>query len=79
MPQAGTLILIMSIAVLAPLLAHGVARRLPVPLVIFEIALGILVGPAMVSVLVLPPLALKLRGGRAARTDPLREREPESW
>ncbi|MFE6333032.1 cation:proton antiporter [Streptomyces sp. NPDC057798] len=45
MSQAGTLILIMSIAVLAPLLAHGVGRRLPVPLVIFEIALGILVGP----------------------------------
>ncbi|CCK29937.1 integral membrane efflux protein [Streptomyces davaonensis JCM 4913] len=45
MSQAGTLILIMSIAVLAPLLAHGVARLLPVPLVIFEITLGILVGP----------------------------------
>ncbi|WP_328871517.1 cation:proton antiporter [Streptomyces sp. NBC_00287] len=45
MSQAGTLILIMSIAVLAPLLAHGVGRWLPVPLVIFEIALGILVGP----------------------------------
>ncbi|MGW6706983.1 cation:proton antiporter [Streptomyces sp. NPDC054956] len=40
-----TLILIMSIAVLAPLLAYGVARRLPVPLVIFEILLGVLVGP----------------------------------
>ncbi|MEU9732131.1 cation:proton antiporter [Streptomyces sp. NPDC048002] len=45
MSQAGTLILIMSIAVLAPLLAHGVSRWLPVPLVIFEIALGVLVGP----------------------------------
>lgn len=45
MSQAGTLILIMSIAVLAPLLAHGVGRWLPVPLVIFEIALGVLVGP----------------------------------
>ncbi|MFD5326654.1 cation:proton antiporter [Streptomyces sp. NPDC127092] len=40
-----TLILIMAIAVLAPLLAYGVGRRLPVPLVIFEILLGILVGP----------------------------------
>ncbi|MET9853980.1 cation:proton antiporter [Streptomyces sp. NPDC006450] len=40
-----TLILIMSIAVLAPLMAYGVARWLPVPLVIFEIALGVLVGP----------------------------------
>ncbi|MFH9722234.1 cation:proton antiporter [Streptomyces sp. NPDC017254] len=40
-----TLILIMAIAVLAPLLAYGVGRKLPVPLVIFEILLGILVGP----------------------------------
>ncbi|MFI8532876.1 cation:proton antiporter [Streptomyces aquilus] len=45
MSQAGTLILIMSIAVLAPLLAYGISRRLPVPLVIFEILLGILAGP----------------------------------
>ncbi|MEV0171965.1 cation:proton antiporter [Streptomyces sp. NPDC050803] len=45
MSQAGTLILIMSIAVLAPLLAHGISRWLPVPLVIFEIVLGILAGP----------------------------------
>ncbi|CAM5446070.1 hypothetical protein SAVIM338S_02712 [Streptomyces avidinii] len=40
-----TLILIMAIAVLAPVLAYGVSRWLPVPLVIFEIALGVLVGP----------------------------------
>ncbi|WP_330300906.1 cation:proton antiporter [Streptomyces sp. NBC_00503] len=40
-----TLILIMAIAVLAPLLAYGVSRWLPVPLVIFEILLGVLVGP----------------------------------
>ncbi|MEV5969844.1 cation:proton antiporter [Streptomyces sp. NPDC051921] len=40
-----TLILIMAIAVLAPLLAYGVGRRLPVPLVIFEIVLGIVIGP----------------------------------
>ncbi|MER5729390.1 cation:proton antiporter [Streptomyces sp. NPDC002138] len=40
-----TLILIMSAAVLAPLLAHGVSRWLPVPLVIFEILLGVLIGP----------------------------------
>jgi len=45
MSQAGTLILIMSIAVLAPLLAYGISRWLPVPLVIFEILLGILSGP----------------------------------
>ncbi|MEV7570997.1 cation:proton antiporter [Streptomyces tanashiensis] len=40
-----TLILIMAIAVLAPLLAYAVGRRIPVPLVIFEILLGILIGP----------------------------------
>ncbi|MHC0429740.1 cation:proton antiporter [Streptomyces sp. O3] len=45
MAQSGTLILIMSIAVLAPLLAYGVSRWLPVPLVIFEILLGIVIGP----------------------------------
>jgi len=45
MSQSGTLVLIMAIAVLAPLLAYGIGRWLPVPLVIFEILLGILVGP----------------------------------
>ncbi|MCB5169281.1 cation:proton antiporter [Streptomyces bambusae] len=45
MSSSGTLILIMGIAVLAPLFAYGVGRWLPVPLVIFEIVLGILVGP----------------------------------
>ncbi|MFJ6698931.1 cation:proton antiporter [Streptomyces sp. NPDC091272] len=45
MDHPGTLILIMAAAVLAPLLAHGCARRMRVPLVIFEILLGILLGP----------------------------------
>ncbi|MBC7268748.1 MAG: cation:proton antiporter [Streptomyces sp.] len=45
MTEPGTLILIMAIAVLAPLLAYRVARWVPVPLVIFEIVLGIVVGP----------------------------------
>ena len=45
MSQSGALILIMAIAVLAPLPAYAIGRRLPVPLVIFEILLGILVGP----------------------------------
>ncbi|MEU6976562.1 cation:proton antiporter [Streptomyces sp. NPDC046371] len=40
-----TLILIMTIAVLAPLLAYGAGRWLPVPLVIFEILLGVVIGP----------------------------------
>ncbi|MGW6420775.1 cation:proton antiporter [Streptomyces sp. NPDC055055] len=43
--SGSTLILIMAIAVLAPLLAYAVGRRFPVPLVIFEILLGILIGP----------------------------------
>ncbi|MFF0474243.1 cation:proton antiporter [Streptomyces sp. NPDC004284] len=43
--SGSTLVLIMAIAVLAPLLAYGVGRWLPVPLVIFEILLGILIGP----------------------------------
>ncbi|MCZ0979698.1 cation:proton antiporter [Streptomyces diastatochromogenes] len=43
--SGSTLVLIMAIAVLAPLLAYWVGRRLPVPLVIFEILLGILIGP----------------------------------
>ncbi|AYG85018.1 Na(+)/H(+)-K(+) antiporter GerN [Streptomyces hundungensis] len=45
MSHPGTLILLMAIAVLAPLLAYGVRRWIPVPLVIFEIVLGIFVGP----------------------------------
>jgi Kef-type K+ transport system membrane component KefB len=45
MSQPGALILIMAIAVLAPLLAYGLGRWVPVPLVIFEIVLGILIGP----------------------------------
>ncbi|MFB7997402.1 cation:proton antiporter [Streptomyces sp. NPDC056002] len=45
MGQAGTLILIMTAAVLAPLLAHGVGRWVRIPVVIFEIVLGILIGP----------------------------------
>ncbi|WP_329117524.1 cation:proton antiporter [Streptomyces sp. NBC_01465] len=45
MSHSGTLVLIMSIAVLAPLLAYGLGRWVPVPLVIFEILLGIAIGP----------------------------------
>ncbi|MGW3555779.1 cation:proton antiporter [Streptomyces sp. NPDC000963] len=44
-PSGNSLILIMTIAVLAPLLAYAVGRRIPVPLVVFEILLGVLVGP----------------------------------
>ncbi|RST02141.1 cation:proton antiporter [Streptomyces sp. WAC07149] len=45
MAQSVTLILIMAAAVLAPLLAFGTARWISVPLVIFEILLGVLIGP----------------------------------
>lgn len=45
MGQAGTFILIMAAAVLAPLLAHGAGRWARIPVVIFEIVLGILIGP----------------------------------
>ncbi|MGW2836883.1 cation:proton antiporter [Streptomyces sp. NPDC001493] len=45
MDNPGTLILIMAMAALAPLLAASVSRLLSVPVVIFEILLGILIGP----------------------------------
>ncbi|MGP3686131.1 cation:proton antiporter [Streptomyces sp. IBSNAI002] len=45
MDHPGTFVLITAMAVLAPLLAYGISRWLPVPLVIFEILLGILIGP----------------------------------
>ncbi|MCK1820253.1 cation:proton antiporter [Streptomyces sp. XM83C] len=45
MSHPGTLVLIMAAAVLATLLAESVAVRIRIPLVIFEIVLGILLGP----------------------------------
>ncbi|MFF4322198.1 cation:proton antiporter [Streptomyces sp. NPDC001568] len=45
MDHPGTFVLIMVVAVLAPILAYGVSRWLSVPLVIFEIVMGILIGP----------------------------------
>ncbi|MET7703880.1 cation:proton antiporter [Streptomyces sp. NPDC005485] len=45
MDAPGTLVLIMAIAVLAPLVAYGLGRWVRIPLVIFEILLGILIGP----------------------------------
>ncbi|MEV7419665.1 cation:proton antiporter [Streptomyces sp. NPDC089919] len=45
MAHTGTLVLIMAIAVLAPLLAYAVGRWVRIPLVIFEIVLGVLAGP----------------------------------
>ncbi|MCT7357000.1 cation:proton antiporter [Streptomyces sp. 15-116A] len=45
MTHPGTLVLIMAAAVLAPLLVFAAGRRVRVPLVIFELVLGILIGP----------------------------------
>ncbi|MFF0445214.1 cation:proton antiporter [Streptomyces sp. NPDC004609] len=45
MTHSGTLILIMAAAVLAPLLAYGFGHWIRIPLVIFEILLGIVIGP----------------------------------
>ncbi len=45
MSQSGKLVPIRAVAVPAPLPAYGTGRWLPVPLVVFEILPGILVGP----------------------------------
>ncbi|MFD6247571.1 cation:proton antiporter [Streptomyces roseolus] len=47
--SGSTLVLIMVIAVLAPLLAYWVGRRAPVPLAVFEILLGIVIGPGVLG------------------------------
>lgn len=44
-----TLLLIPIVAVLAPLLARGVGRVARVPIVVFEIVLGILIGPSLLG------------------------------
>jgi Kef-type K+ transport system membrane component KefB len=38
------------VAVLAPLLARGIGRWLPVPIVVFELVLGIVIGPSVLDV-----------------------------
>ncbi|MET7436464.1 MULTISPECIES: cation:proton antiporter [unclassified Streptomyces] len=45
MTHPGTLVLILAASVLAPLLVYASGRHIRVPLVIFEIGLGILIGP----------------------------------
>jgi flagellin-like protein len=45
----GTLVLIPTIAVAAPLLVSALARWVAIPLVVFEIALGLLLGPAVLG------------------------------
>jgi Kef-type K+ transport system membrane component KefB len=49
MSHPGALVLITAAAVLAPLLGEVAARRIRIPLVIFEIALGIVIGPAVLG------------------------------
>jgi len=44
-----TLLIIPLLAVLAPLLARGLGRWVRIPVVVFELILGILVGPAMLG------------------------------
>ena len=44
-----TLIALPAVAVLAPLLAAGLARFIRIPLVVFEIVLGVLVGPSLLG------------------------------
>ncbi|MFJ4435874.1 cation:proton antiporter [Streptomyces sp. NPDC088923] len=45
MKHSGTLVLVLAAAVLAPLLVHATRRVARVPLVVFEIVLGVLLGP----------------------------------
>ena len=47
--QPQTLLLIPLIAVLAPVLARGLGRWVRVPVVVFELVLGILIGPAVLG------------------------------
>ncbi|KQP01253.1 cation:proton antiporter [Leifsonia sp. Leaf264] len=45
----GTMVLVPAIAVAAPLLARLFGRLVPIPLVVFEILLGLLLGPAVLG------------------------------
>jgi len=47
--QPQTLVIIPLLAVLAPLLARGMGRWVRVPVVVFELVLGILIGPAVLG------------------------------
>ncbi|MBB1243937.1 cation:proton antiporter [Streptomyces durbertensis] len=51
MSDAGALVLIMTLAVLAPALTYLTGRWLAVPVVVVEILLGVLVGPAVLGLL----------------------------
>ena len=47
--QPQTLVIIPLLAVLAPLFARGLGRWVRVPVVVFELLLGILIGPAVLG------------------------------
>ncbi|MER5632370.1 cation:proton antiporter [Streptomyces nitrosporeus] len=49
MASPGTLVLILAAAALAPLLVHATGSRVRVPLVVFEIVLGVLIGPQILG------------------------------
>ncbi|MFS0692380.1 cation:proton antiporter [Streptomyces nitrosporeus] len=49
MASPGTLVLILAAAALAPLLVHATGSRVRVPLVVFEIVLGVLIGPQVLG------------------------------
>jgi Kef-type K+ transport system membrane component KefB len=53
----GTLVLMPAIAVAAPLLVRGLGRWIAIPLVVFEILLGLLLGPAILGWIVPDDLA----------------------
>ena len=48
-PSVMTLLLVFAIAVVAPLLADGLGRWVAIPLVVFEIVLGLVCGPAVLG------------------------------
>ena len=54
----GTLVLIPAVAVVAPILMISVGRWIAIPLVVFEIILGLLLGPAVLGWIVPDDLAL---------------------
>ena len=45
----GTMVLVPAIAVAAPLLVRAIGRWVVIPLVVFEILLGLLLGPAILG------------------------------
>ena len=53
-------VVIAAIAVLAPLLVRGLSRRIRVPIVVFELVLGILAGPSVLGWIQEGPISERL-------------------